>query len=82
MIFTQGCKYTKNQRIVHFERLNSMVSELYFSQKEIMKRKKERKEGRKERSEERKEPLSISNQKGQGVEVLYQSTQQKLTPLQ
>ena len=55
-----------------------MVSELYFSQKEIMKKKKKKKE----RSEERKEPLSISNQKGQGVEVLYQSPQQKLKPPQ
>ena len=40
-----------------------MVSELYFGQKKIMKKKKERNEGRKERSEERKEPLSISKQK-------------------
>ena len=59
-----------------------MVSELYLGQKKIMKKKKERNEGRKERSEERKEPLSISKQKGQRVEVLYQSPQQKLKPLQ
>lgn len=59
-----------------------MVSELHFGQKQIMKKKKERNEGRKERSEERKEPLAISKQKGQTVEVLNQSPQQKLKPLQ
>ena len=28
---TKFCEYTKNQRIVHFKRLNFMVCELYFN---------------------------------------------------
>lgn len=57
-----------------------MVSELYFNQK--MKKKKERRKKGNKGSKERKEPLSTSEQEGQRAEVLYQSPQKKLRPLQ